>query len=256
MPAGNMDVLTEQMARIAANGSGKLRLRPGVSGSPFRCGAQIGHEGAVQRAEHHLQRGGRRGYVGLTLITLGFTLAALVFALLAIAVVVVVPAALQFAHLGGGSNPLVSLLRWPVMLVVVTLFLSAIYRYGPSRAHARWEWVTWGGAFAAVAWMIVSLAFAYYVTRFGTYNRTYGSLGAVIGFMTWIWFSVMVVLLGAELNAELERQTALDAAAATARPRGRGSPPRGPGSIRPACARRPRRPGPSAARKSRRCGGR
>ena len=80
--------------------------------------------------------------------------------------------------------------------------------------------MTWGSTFAAVAWLIISFGFSYYVSEFGTYNKTYGSLGAVVGFMTWIWISVMVVLLGAELNAELEHQTELDSTTGPERPRG------------------------------------
>jgi membrane protein len=162
----------------------------------------------------------KRSYVRLTLITLGFTFAGLVFTLIALAAVVVLPAALQFFYLGAETDLLVRLFRWPVMLLIVTLFLSVIYRYGPSRAHARWRWVTWGGTSAALAWVLVSLAFSYYVSEFGTYNKTYGSLGAVIGFMTWIWISVMVVLVGAELNAELEHQTARDSTVGPDRPLG------------------------------------
>jgi membrane protein len=222
MPGGSMDILKEQMARVAANGSGRLGFGLVFGLVVSLWSANQGMKALFNVLNVAYGEEETRSYVRLTLVTLAFTLASLVFALLAIAVVVVVPAALQFAHLDGEGAPLISLLRWPVMLVVVTLFLSAIYRYGPSRSHARWQWVTWGGAFAAVAWVIVSLAFAYYVSRFGTYNRTYGSLGAVIGFMTWIWFSVMVVLLGAELNAELVRQAALDTAQATARPRRTG----------------------------------
>jgi membrane protein len=85
-----------------------------------------------------------------------------------------------------------------------------LYRYGPSREKAQWRWVSYGGIFAAVLWAIVSAGFTFYVSRFGNYDATYGSLGAVIGFMTWIWLSSIVVLVGAELNAEMEHQTARD----------------------------------------------
>jgi membrane protein len=92
-------------------------------------------------------------------------------------------------------------------MVLLGLFLAFVYRYGPSREHARWQWVSWGSAFSSVTWLIASLGFSYYVANFGNYNKTYGSLGAAVGFMTWIWISSMIVLLGGELNAELEQQT-------------------------------------------------
>jgi membrane protein len=101
----------------------------------------------------------------------------------------------------------VAALRWPVMVLAVALALEVMYRFGPSRPHARWRWMTWGSALASLLWLLTSLSFSYYVSNFGSYNRTYGSLGAVVGFMTWIWLSAMVVLMGAELNAELEQST-------------------------------------------------
>jgi membrane protein len=101
-------------------------------------------------------------------------------------------------------------MRWPILLLVVICGLSIVYRFGPSREHPRWRWVTWGGVVAAFGWLGVSLLFSWYVGSFAHYSITYGSLGAVIGFMTWMWLSVTVILLGAELNAEMEHQTARD----------------------------------------------
>ena len=94
--------------------------------------------------------------------------------------------------------------------LMVAFGLAVLYRYGPSRAKPKWEWVTWGSVFAAIAWVAVSILFSWYAANFGSYNKTYGSLGAVIGFMVWIWLSVIVVLVGAELNAEMEHQSERD----------------------------------------------
>jgi membrane protein len=120
--------------------------------------------------------------------------------------VVVVPIALNYVGLGSDAAVLLNLLRWPVLTAVLAVALSLLYRFGPSQPRAKLRWVSWGSAFAAVGWLLASLGFSYYVANFGSYNKTYGSLGAVVGFMTWIWVSAMVVLLGAEVNAELERQ--------------------------------------------------
>ena len=97
---------------------------------------------------------------------------------------------------------------------------SVLYRYGPSRDKAQWAWVTAGSLVAAVLWLVASLLFSWYVSSFGSYNETYGSLGAVIGFMTWIWISAIVVLLGAEINAETEHQTARDTTEGPRKPMG------------------------------------
>ena len=98
--------------------------------------------------------------------------------------------------------------------------LAVLYRYGPSRDTAEWKWVTPGGIVAAVLWLVVSMLFSWYVSNFGSYNETYGSLGAVIGFMTWIWLSTTVVLTGAEINAEMEHQTAKDTTEGPRKPLG------------------------------------
>ena len=95
-----------------------------------------------------------------------------------------------------------------------------LYRFGPSRARARWRWVSWGSGVAAVLWIAVSVLFSWYAANFGNYNETYGSLGAVIGFMTWIWISTIVILAGAELNAEIEHQTAVDSTTDAPKPLG------------------------------------
>jgi membrane protein len=137
---------------------------------------------------------------------------------IALAAVVVLPIALQF--LPDGAGTILALARWPVLLVPVGVALAVFYRYGPSRATARWRWVTWGSAFAALAWLATSGLFSWYVANFGTFNETYGSLGAVIGFMTWIWLSMIVILIGAKLNAEMEHQTARETTTGAPKPLG------------------------------------
>jgi membrane protein len=220
LPADSLNILTDQVTRVSQNGSSKLSFGLIFGFAVSLWSANQGIKALFDVLNVTYDEREKRSYVRLTLVTLGFTFAGLVFTLIAIAAVVVLPAALQFVYLGAETDLLVRLLRWPVMLLIVTLFLSVIYRYGPSRTHARWRWVTWGGASAAVIWVLVSLAFSYYVSEFGTYNKTYGSLGAVIGFMTWIWISIMIVLVGAELNAELEHQTAHDSTVGPDRPLG------------------------------------
>ena len=92
------------------------------------------------------------------------------------------------------------------MSVVVMLGLSLVYRFGPSRTEVHWRWITRGSVIAAVLWLLASVLFSWYAGNFGSYNKTYGSLGAVIGFMVWIWISTIVILLGAEFDAEFERR--------------------------------------------------
>ena len=111
--------------------------------------------------------------------------------------------------------------RWPILFALVTTALAVLYKYGPSRTEPRWRWITWGSVSAAIVWLAASVLFSWYVASFGSYNKTYGSLGAVIGFMTWIWISIIVVLVGAKLNAEMEHQTVRESTTGQPKPIGR-----------------------------------
>jgi membrane protein len=130
---------------------------------------------------------------------------------MAIAGIVVVPVAIKLLGIPEGSGTtLLTILRWPLLYFAILFALACLYRYGPSRTKPRWRWVTWGSAIAGGIWIIGSLSLSRYIANFGNYNATYGSLGAVIGFMVWIWLSTIIVLLGGEVNAEMEHQTAKD----------------------------------------------
>ena len=162
----------------------------------------------------------KRNFFKLTILSLSFTAAMILFMVLALIGIVVIPAVLDFLHLGKTGELIINLLRWPAMLAIVVLGLAVMYRYGPCRADARWRWITWGSIAAALLWFIVSMLFSWYASNFGNYNKTYGSLGAVIAFMMWSWLSTTVVLMGGELNAEIEHQTAKDSTTGGPKPLG------------------------------------
>ena len=149
----------------------------------------------------------KRGFLELTLHSLAFTVGGLLLLLLAVAMVVVLPVALPALD---DAGPILSVLRWPVLVLLMMGVLAVVYRYGPSREHAQWRWVTWGSVASAVLWVASSLAFSWYMSNLAHYDRTYGSFGAAAGAMTWLWMSVVIMLFGAELNAEIEHQTAVD----------------------------------------------
>src|SRR4029450_9137667 len=127
-----------------------------------------------------------RGLIKLNAVSLAFTAGALIVLLLAIGAVVVLPVALQYIGLGSVAEWIIKLARWPALYMLVVLALAIIYRFGPDREHAQWHWITWGSALAALAWIAASLLFSWYAANFGSYNTTYGSLGAAVGFMTWV----------------------------------------------------------------------
>jgi membrane protein len=151
----------------------------------------------------------KRDYVRRSLITYGATFAALVFMGLVVSVLIAAPVffhEIGLRRFGVWWAPA----RWLTVYLIAAGAFTLLYRYGPSRRHAQWRWVAFGGLLAAVVWLSVSLAFSWYVNNIANFGVTYGSLGALIAYMLWVWFSAMVVLTGAELNAEIEHQTAID----------------------------------------------
>lgn len=162
----------------------------------------------------------KRNFFRLTVLSLTFTAGMILFLVLALIGIVVVPAILDLLYLGRMGEVLINILRWPAMLAVVVLALAVMYRHGPCRAEARWRWLSWGSVAAAILWLLVSMLFSWYASNFGNYNKTYGSLGAVIAFMMWTWLSAVIVLMGGELNAEIEHQTAKDSTTGPPKPLG------------------------------------
>jgi membrane protein len=153
-------------------------------------------------------------------MSLGFTLAGIAFILSALAAVVVIPIILEYLGLSNAADLLIRIARWPAMFLALAIGLACIYRFGPSREAPRWRWITWGSAAATIMWIVASALFSFYAANFGTFNETYGSLGAAIGFMTWLWISAIAILLGAELNAEIEHQTKRDTTTGGPKPLG------------------------------------
>lgn len=162
----------------------------------------------------------KRSFLRLNLAAFCFTIGAMVAAVLLIGAVGLIPIILKLLSLGFFAETLLAVARWIVLLIFIALGISLLYRFGPSRVHAKWRWITWGSAFATVVWVAASIGFSFYLQNFANYEATYGSLGAVIGFMMWTWISVIILILGGEINAELERQTARDSTVGNARPMG------------------------------------
>jgi membrane protein len=124
--------------------------------------------------------------------------------LLAIAAIVALPVAISYLRLDGYGNAINTWMRWPALFVLGVLGLAVLYRFGPDRDNARWQWISPGAAFAAIAWLAGSALLSWYLSNFANYNATYGSLGAGIGLMMWLWVSNIVVLVGAQLNSVID----------------------------------------------------
>jgi membrane protein len=163
----------------------------------------------------------KRGYVRLTLTALGLTITFIFLGVVSIGLIVALPPLLAHLGLGDAARTTVSLLRWPFLLVVALIGLGILYRYGPSREKPQWKWVTPGALSATVLWVLGSGLFAFYAQHFGHYNKTYGSLGAIVVLMLWLYLSAFALLLGAVINAQSELQTAQDTTTGGPEPLGR-----------------------------------
>lgn len=220
LPSGAIEIVGDQVKRIATKGGGTLGLTFFTSLLLSLWSANAAMKAMFDALNIVYEEEEKRSFVWLNLESLTFTIGALLFVIVALSAIVVLPIVFNFVGLGDGAW-LIALLRWPALLLVLLGGLSLLYRYGPSRRPARWRWVGVGGAIAGLLWLVASILFSWYVASFGNYNETYGSLGAVIAFMTWIWISATIVLLGGEINAEIEHQTACDSTRGAAKPLGR-----------------------------------
>lgn len=220
LPNGVLDLIADQLQRIATQSTGTLSTASVVSLLVAFWSANSGVSALFDALNVIYKEREKRTLVHLYATTFLFTLSGTIVAVTAMGMVVGLPIVLSQIGLGPRTDTLLRIVRWPALLVFVSLGLSLVYRYGPSRREAKWRWVSWGSSVAALCWVCASALFSWYVATFDSYNRVYGSLGAGVGFMTWIWLSVVIVLLGAELNAEMERQTACDSTIGRPKPLG------------------------------------
>jgi membrane protein len=220
LPGGAIDIARDQLTRVASKGSQALGVTFIVSLAISLWSANAAMKSLFDTLNVVYREQETRGFFKLNAISLLFTAGAIVFALLAIGAIVVLPVALQYVGLSESADRLLRLGRWPAIFVCVALALALIYRYGPDREEPKWRWISWGSALAAALWLAGSALFSWYAANFGNFNATYGSLGAAIGFMTWIWISAIVILIGGELDAELEHQTLRDTTTGRERPLG------------------------------------
>lgn len=152
----------------------------------------------------------RRGFVKLNGLALLLTLGSILFILLSLGLIVALPALLGNLGLPDLFRGLFSFLRWPLLALCVIVGLALLYRFAPNRDQPRWKWVSWGAVVATVLWLVLSGLFSFYVSNFGSYNKTYGSVGAIVILLLWFFLTAYMFLLGAEMNAEMEHQTRHD----------------------------------------------
>ena len=204
LPSGAIEVVVDQMRRVSSQGGTALGATFLISLAISLWSANSGMKAMFDALNIVYNGKEGRGFFRLNAVSLAFTFLGIVFILIALAAVVVLPILISYVGLQSTLHQALRFGRWPILLVGIALALAAIYRFGPDRQHTKWRWITWGSATAALLWLAASALFSWYAANFGHFNKTYGTLGAAIGFMMWMWISAMVLLAGAELDAELE----------------------------------------------------
>lgn len=209
LPGDAVDIVGDELNRLASAENSQLGIAFVTSLAIALWSVNAGMKALFEAMNVAYDETEKRGFIKLTLITLSFT----VLTILSVIALIVFNA--LFSSFQGGAifslpERMVNLLTALIALMALILFMACLYRFGPSRESPQWLWITPGAIFAGVMIIIVSALFTYYVANFGTYNETYGSLGAVVGFLTWLWLVVIVLVVSAEINAEMEHQTARD----------------------------------------------
>lgn len=220
LPQDAAAIVQDQASKIARNSGGAtLAAIGGICLALYS--ASSGMRTLMESMNIAYDEEEKRGFVTLYATALLLTLVLIVGVIIALGATMLLPVVLATLGLGGIFEAVFTYGRWPVLALLMIIGLAVIYRYGPSRDDARWRWITPGSVAATVLWLIGSIAFSIYVRNFGSYNETYGSLGGVIILLMWFWLSAFIVLLGAELNAEMEHQTERDTTTGGRQPMGK-----------------------------------
>lgn len=220
LPPETMDLLSQQLHRLVQASSGALGASAILGLLLALWSASRGMSGMITALNIAYEEKERRGFVKLNAIALGLTFLLLVGGVIVLALVAALPVVVKFLALGFATRWIVLVVEWPLLIVLVMLGLAVLYRYAPDRDKPQWRWASPGAIAATVLWVAASIGFTVYVANFNSYDKTYGSLGAVIILLTWLYLSALVVLFGAALNAQSERQTRKDSTVGRAQPIG------------------------------------
>jgi membrane protein len=220
VPAAMLDMVREELTRLSQTQTETLGISFVIGLLVALWSANNGMKALFDALNVAYGEAEKRGFFKLLMTSMMFTAGAVVFFILVLNVVIGIPLVVKFLNLGPVADALVSILP-PIVLFAVAIFgIAVLYRYGPSRTAPKWRWITPGSAFAAVVWVIGSALFSWYLANWGDYSATYGSVGAIIGAMMWIYISMWIVLVGAEINSEIEHQTARDTTVGPEKPLG------------------------------------
>jgi membrane protein len=219
-PAEVQDLISSQLRSITESSAGKT-LFAAIAGAAIALwSASSGMKHLISAINLAYDERETRGFLKLRGFALTLTIGAVTFLVIAFGAIALLPSLIAESDMPTAARWLIAGARWVVLLGGMLLALSILYRYAPNRENPRWSWASPGAVAATILWIVASLAFSIYTANFGSYNETYGSLGAVIVVMLWLLITAFVVILGAELNAELERQTKRDTTTGAEKPLG------------------------------------
>lgn len=220
MPGPAQQVLGERMSALVSSPQNRLSLSLVISVVVALWTASSGTKALIEAVNLAYDETERRGFVKLRGLALLMAVALIVFGLVALGVIAILPIAFEWIGLGGTGRWVAELIRWPLLALAAMVGLSALYRFAPNRSRPRWRWVSLGAVIATVLWLAASIGLSVYVSNFGNYDATYGALAGVIVLMLWMFVSTLSILVGAEINAEMEAQTAEDSTTGPERPMG------------------------------------
>lgn len=204
LPANSMKLVTDALANFASKSQSTLNFALLLSLVIAIWGAKSGVSSLMSGLNIANETTEKRSFIMQQLIGLALTFGAILFTIVALVAVALIPAIIGLFPLPPSVEAWLGLGRWPVLIVMVGLGLAVVYRFGPSREAAKWRWITWGASIATVLWVAGSAIFSFYVSSFASYDATYGSLAAPVVLLLWLWLSALVVLVGAEIDAELQ----------------------------------------------------
>lgn len=220
MPQQAFQLLQDQLDTLVQHSGGALGLGMIVGILLTIWSANKGMKAMVTALNIVYNEAESRGFIKLNAVSLLLTFCAIIFGLMAISLVIAVPALMGMLNLPATIQVLFIYLRWPLLGIFLIFGLAAAYHFCPDRDNPKWRWISWGSVTATFLWLLVSILFSVYVANFGSYSKTYGSMGAVVILLMWLYLSAYIILLGAELNAETEHQTQKDSTVGRPQPMG------------------------------------
>lgn len=205
VPPSVMEVVAARVQSLAAQPAATLGLGFGLSLAVALWGANGGVKAIMEGLNIVFDVPERRGFLKRNLVALALMGGLAVLLLVMVAVLAVVPAVLALVPLGAAGEVALALLRWPLLLAVVGLALALLYRFAPCRQGADWRWITWGSGLATAGWVAASAGFAWYASSLADFDASYGAMATPVAILLWVWLSMVVVLLGAEVDAVMEQ---------------------------------------------------